>query len=234
MNTSNSKAKGTPAYMAPETLSREYGPACDVYSFGIMSNEIFTNVPPYADFKCYTDFEFFNMVREGERPKKFDASASSNPVEIELVGLIESMWNNDPKARPSFEQISRILDDILPRQSYVARYGSSSLGGVKPARSTSPTPAEGSIFYQSANSSSKKLQLSVLSVAQVSRLMQSLDMPCDETVKSVRINGAMLNEMSKEEIPEVFNLKSFQTRVLINQLEDLKKNGVATELVKLD
>ena len=93
--------KGTPIYLSPEIWShQEYGPACDVYAFGIIVFEIMTNSEPYKNCDI---FKIRTKVLNGERPE-IDSSVPDC-----YRDLIESCWSQNPKDRPSFEEIVKNL-----------------------------------------------------------------------------------------------------------------------------
>eukprot|EP01119_Soliformovum_irregulare_P021472 TRINITY_DN7153_c0_g1_i2.p1 TRINITY_DN7153_c0_g1~~TRINITY_DN7153_c0_g1_i2.p1 ORF type:complete len:1103 (-),score=306.90 TRINITY_DN7153_c0_g1_i2:47-3286(-) len=57
---------GTPAYMAPEViLKNEYSEKVDVYSFGIVLNEIDTGQPPYGDSTLFPQQVMYAVAHEG-------------------------------------------------------------------------------------------------------------------------------------------------------------------------
>ncbi|XP_057799746.1 serine/threonine-protein kinase STY17-like [Salvia miltiorrhiza] len=97
---------GTFVYMAPEVIKcGPYDEKCDVYSFGIILNELITGEYPYID----TDFGPSKIAKEvaenGLRPKVAE-------VEEQLEGLVELItksWDQDPEIRPIFSEITSVL-----------------------------------------------------------------------------------------------------------------------------
>ncbi|KAK8880401.1 hypothetical protein M9Y10_003073 [Tritrichomonas musculus] len=93
--------KGTIHYMAPEIhTKKEYTKATDVYAFAIIVYEIITNEIPFSNLKA---FEIGYKVANNIRPEfKYEPPDSYKQ-------LIESCWSQDPKDRPTFDDI---VDDL--------------------------------------------------------------------------------------------------------------------------
>ncbi|CAF1405672.1 unnamed protein product [Adineta ricciae] len=102
---------GTAGYMAPELLSTSSPPeySSDVYSFGIMFNEILQEEEPYADqfqnFAGRGPFGAVNHAKLGNRPR------ISGKTPIFLKHFIQKCWHQNPRNRPDFEQI---FHDLKP------------------------------------------------------------------------------------------------------------------------
>ena len=92
---------GTPLYMAPEILrgEKKFGPAVDVFAFGILANEIVTGKVPYYELGEISPYILANNVMSGYRPTFPDN------VPPKMRKLIESCWSHDPSDRPSFDEI---------------------------------------------------------------------------------------------------------------------------------
>ena len=89
--------KGTPIYISPEIWRKyEYGKASDVYAFAMIVYELLTNDEPFE--KCHI-FQIQCKILAGYRPNFNKAIPQS------YKNLIEKCWSEDPKDRPTFEQI---------------------------------------------------------------------------------------------------------------------------------
>jgi serine/threonine-protein kinase TNNI3K len=104
---------GTYIYMAPEVIRCEpYDEKCDVYSFGIIFNELLTGDHPYIE----TDYGPAKIAMEVAENKLRPVLAEDNGGEVvglgELVHLIGLAWDEDPYIRPSFATITATLKKI--------------------------------------------------------------------------------------------------------------------------
>ncbi|XP_052167416.1 serine/threonine/tyrosine-protein kinase HT1-like [Oryza glaberrima] len=100
---------GTYVYMAPEIIRCEpYTEKCDVYSFGIILNELVTGEHPYID-TGYGPSKIALEVSDGKlRPKLAERDVNSSV----LNDLICGMWDAEPSKRPSFATITSALRKI--------------------------------------------------------------------------------------------------------------------------
>ncbi|KAI4315508.1 hypothetical protein L6164_028308 [Bauhinia variegata] len=96
-------------WYAPEVVSelQEKGIAsdtekADVYSFGMICFELLTGKVPFEDGHLQGETTNRN-IKAGERP------LFPNPSPKYLVNLIKKCWQTDPKNRPTFSSICRIL-----------------------------------------------------------------------------------------------------------------------------
>ncbi|KAK7351296.1 hypothetical protein VNO77_10630 [Canavalia gladiata] len=105
---------GTYVYMAPEVIGCEpYNEKCDVYSFGIILNELITGKCPYIE----TDFgpaKIAMEVAEGKLRPVLPSRDEGDQLE-ELIDLICLCWDGNPSTRPSFSTISRGLKSYAQR-----------------------------------------------------------------------------------------------------------------------
>jgi len=103
-------AGGTAAYMAPELLqsSSIANEKTDVFSFGILMNELLQEEEPYQrqlrQFQGKGPYAAVLYAKEGHRP-----DMRENTVTPQLKRLIESCWHTTPTSRPSFARIAEIL-----------------------------------------------------------------------------------------------------------------------------
>ncbi|CAN6217838.1 unnamed protein product [Urochloa humidicola] len=100
---------GTYVYMAPEVIRCEpYTEKCDVYSFGIILNELITAEHPYID-TSYGPSKIALGVADGKlRPKLPENDAYPTG----LIDLICRTWDAEPSSRPSFATITSALREI--------------------------------------------------------------------------------------------------------------------------
>ncbi len=99
-------------WMAPEILqnnnSDNFDEKVDVYSFGIIIWEFYARIQPYKDMNVSQIINY--VCNENGRP-------DCDLIKIEEIpkGILELMkkcWDKDPNARPDFEEILEILNDI--------------------------------------------------------------------------------------------------------------------------
>ncbi|KAF6260605.1 hypothetical protein COO60DRAFT_1700220 [Scenedesmus sp. NREL 46B-D3] len=97
---------GTITHMAPEVLrSGHMSAAADVYSFGIMMWEVYTNAQAHQGLHSGAVVE--RVVVRGERP----AVPPDMPTEYSL--LMRSCWDADASKRPTFAQVIQCLELLL-------------------------------------------------------------------------------------------------------------------------
>ncbi|KAH7463771.1 putative serine/threonine-protein kinase [Phytophthora ramorum] len=103
-------AGGTAAYMAPELLSSSMAAneKTDVYSFGVLMNEVLHEEEPYMQnlrqFVGKGPFAAVLFAKDGNRPQIRDKK-----VTPELKWIVERCWSQRPNDRPTFDKISKLL-----------------------------------------------------------------------------------------------------------------------------
>lgn len=106
-NSAPNLSVGAPVYAAPELLTGKLSTtAADVYSFSLIVYEILTDEAPYQGLKMYDILN--KVVQQGYRP---DINKESMPNCYKE--LISNCWSQDPKARPTFNEIVHLLKDNL-------------------------------------------------------------------------------------------------------------------------
>lgn len=93
---------GTPLYMAPELFENDdhFSSAVDVYAFALIAYEIVVGKEPFFENGKSIKFtDIFKKIPNGERPI-FDTN-----IQDKMKELIEKCWSQDPKDRPSFDDV---------------------------------------------------------------------------------------------------------------------------------
>lgn len=98
---SSISVKGTPAYMSPEIWTdMKYTTASDVYAFGVIVYELFSNERPFNNLDF---FQIRSKVINGHR------TAMCKLIPDNYRSLIEKCWSQEAKNRPSFKEIVNLL-----------------------------------------------------------------------------------------------------------------------------
>lgn len=112
MHDSNYVSKGSTflpvKWMAPESIfDNLYTTLSDVWSFGILLWEIFSlGGTPYPGM--VVDSTFYNKIKSGYRMAKPDHATH------EVYEIMVKCWNSEPEKRPSFYNLSEIVESLLP------------------------------------------------------------------------------------------------------------------------
>ena len=98
---------GTYVYMAPEVIRHEkYTGAADVFSFGVLLNELASGLVPYSNAHCTPVQVAFGVADRSLRPEL------ASGVDPGLTAVIVSAWSQDPTERPTFIGITDGLDSM--------------------------------------------------------------------------------------------------------------------------
>merc|ERR1712137_64171 len=98
-------ACGTPSWTAPEVLRNErYTTKADVYGFGVVVWELFSRSDPFPGMPPFQIV--FAVGTQNLRP------ALGVDWPRPWVDLITRCWNEDPNARPTFEQLITIIENL--------------------------------------------------------------------------------------------------------------------------
>ncbi|KAJ3137420.1 hypothetical protein HK100_000689 [Physocladia obscura] len=125
---------GTPLWMAPELFDMNalISKPADVYAFTIVMTEIFSWAGPYCiSYRMIIPImqNVINLVKSGGRP---ELSLSSD-VPPTIRSLIESGWDQNPEKRPTFREMTRILERAKAEADFNSIYAQIPL----------PTPVSG-------------------------------------------------------------------------------------------
>jgi calcium-dependent protein kinase len=89
---------GTPYYIAPEVLNKNYNEKCDIWSAGVITYITLSGMPP---FNGQSDQEIMKKVREGQF--SFDDRIWQT-ISENAKGFIRSLLTYNPEERPSAQQ----------------------------------------------------------------------------------------------------------------------------------
>ena len=106
---------GTVPYMAPELIIadacgisdlQKFPFACDVYSYGIMANQLSLNNTPYHNFNSET---LLKSVLSGQRPTTEIGDTGKSSI---IKPLVEKCWTHEFSKRPTFEIIMGTITEL--------------------------------------------------------------------------------------------------------------------------
>lgn len=89
---------GTPYYIAPEVLAKNYGSKCDIWSCGVIAYIVLSGIPP---FNGASDQEIMKKVKLGKF--SFQDAVWGN-VSDDAKDFITQLLTKDQDKRPSAEQ----------------------------------------------------------------------------------------------------------------------------------
>ncbi|RIB18434.1 kinase-like domain-containing protein [Gigaspora rosea] len=98
---------GIVPYIAPEVLRGfRYTQSADIYSFGILVNEVATGLPPHYDYPHDTTLVL--KIIEDFRPM---IDTKTTPQLI--IELVRRCWDADPLNRPTAQELKKQFDEVL-------------------------------------------------------------------------------------------------------------------------
>jgi son of sevenless len=106
-------------WLAPELMAdSNYVPttrATDVWSFGMLCIEIFTENVPF----CEVTNEMFIpvVIRQGSLPTRPENSAITGGLSDAMWNLMNQCWQRDPTSRPSMTKIRETIQNMHPLRS---------------------------------------------------------------------------------------------------------------------
>jgi serine/threonine protein kinase len=110
---------GSLRWLAPELVTEScHVPttrATDVWSFGMVSLEIFTDNVPFSHISNEAYIPL--VIRDGPLPTRPEQSATMRGLSDSLWNLINQCWQRDPNSRPSMSTIRETVQNIHPIRS---------------------------------------------------------------------------------------------------------------------
>ncbi|XP_003798114.1 receptor-interacting serine/threonine-protein kinase 4 [Otolemur garnettii] len=107
---------GTIAYLPPERIrekSRLFDTKHDVYSFAIVIWGVLTQKKPFAEEKNI--LHIMVKVVKGHRPELPPVCRARPHACGNLIRLMERCWQEDPRERPSFQEITSETEDLCEK-----------------------------------------------------------------------------------------------------------------------
>ncbi|KAI0303379.1 hypothetical protein B0F90DRAFT_1816200 [Multifurca ochricompacta] len=110
---------GSPRWLAPELMTNSsYVPttrATDVWSFGMLCIEIFTEKVPFSHIQneAYVPL----VIREGQLPTRPENSITTRGLDDTMWKLTTECWKRDPESRPSMSEVREAIQNALPLRS---------------------------------------------------------------------------------------------------------------------
>ncbi|KAH9001757.1 hypothetical protein EDB92DRAFT_1812453 [Lactarius akahatsu] len=134
-------------WLAPERISASVtSPTfkADVWSFGLLCLEVFTDADPYSP---YSDLYVPVLLSQGKPPE--DPGPAAVGLSPKMWELMQSCWEVNPEVRPDMDKIHLAMRNLLPR---IARHPTLSPAQDQP---TLVPPIDGSSQRETSRSSSE-------------------------------------------------------------------------------
>ena len=109
---------GSLRWLAPELVADssciQTTRATDVWSFGMLSLEIFTDSVPVSHISNEASISL--LIRDGPLPTRPE-HANTRGLSDAMWNLMSQCWQRDPKSRPSMSEIRETIQNIHPMRS---------------------------------------------------------------------------------------------------------------------
>jgi len=110
---------GSAPYMAPELLPEEenvninnlFTRYSDIYAFGMLAFEIFTEEIPYKSMRARTQGQIMLLVHQGRRPSR--TSDTQGHISDTMWEIMENSWNHEPARRPSITAVLQRIGSVM-------------------------------------------------------------------------------------------------------------------------
>ncbi|XP_004696975.1 receptor-interacting serine/threonine-protein kinase 4 [Echinops telfairi] len=123
---------GTIAYLPPERIrekNRLFDTKHDVYSFAIVLWGVLTQKKPFADEKNI--LHIMVKVVKGHRPELPPVCRHRPRACSNLIRLMQRCWQDDPRARPTFQEITSETEDLCKKPDDEVREPAPDLDGKR-------------------------------------------------------------------------------------------------------
>ena len=97
------------SYLVPTTRST------DVWSFGMLCIEIFTDKPPFSHIQNEIYIPIF--IRDGSSPTRPEDDITTKGLTDALWDLMNQCWRREPESRPKMSEIREAIQNMLPMRS---------------------------------------------------------------------------------------------------------------------
>jgi len=101
---------GSAPYMAPELFPPSdvnvddlFSKKSDVYAFGMLCYEIFTNAAPFTCYNAHMDWQIVPLIQQGKRPRY--TTQVQRQIPTDMWRLMETCWATARESRPSADLI---------------------------------------------------------------------------------------------------------------------------------
>jgi serine/threonine protein kinase len=101
---------GTAQWTAPEVLSEDkYGMSSDIFSFGVLIWEVFSQQIPYVNTGLNNIQVAFQVVSKNLRP---DLNLLDSHTPAKVLDLIKKCWDKNPDNRPDISEILEVFSNL--------------------------------------------------------------------------------------------------------------------------